>query len=663
MVTPGVDKTGDIPKIAEDFCGKVDALNKLLRGKYGEDLESIATQRAGCQDPQKDENTDSTHGEGNIRNDVASSGSKSRLSMRDTPLHGSAIHSPEHATPHFQPPTQLSLSLSVSPEPRVRAHRPRSSLGVAQSKMTKKRNAGEIGRGSSVPGRPRSAPPRDTDLRQGQARKGMRGNEASADSQKQMYRDISMESQMLDQSQDLSSIDGESLLSSSLRASQAQSERAYAAIRAAHATLDTDSFSADTDVCTWTPGRSARQGRSRGRRGGFVGTSSDLPELSPSPEPIGRHADTSRGMSLRRGMVPSYHCTAPGYFHDARGVASVYSDVRPDQIRAGGLVTQGHGQSGRAVYMPRGGSLRLAMINRPAPSKPKRRPSSEARRPLPGQGQSPSSLSSGNIHVFSGLVEAYDATPSSQHKLGIFSSRRNTHTEMIERELEGLARLLRLPRKLPGQSVEWYAKVLHTAVRESQNQVGGARRWPATDDISGKKQPKKHSRRPASVGISRPSVPVEAREPEDVLAGWANYVQDVMAGTHHESVLESLAAEGLSAGDLDKVDIGHMTLMQALSKAGSARREAYKVLRRLDTNAASVEAMRRTEKHSKISGARAASPSHREWYVPSGDLGKRHIVPWKPEDPSSFGTGPHRPGKGTAKKLAHRQRKEGAIQS
>ena len=189
--------------------------------------------------------------------------------------------------------------------------------------------------------------------------------------------------------------------------------------------------------------------------------------------------------------------------------------------------------------MPRGGSLRLAMINRPAPSKPKRRPSSEARRPLPGQGQSPSSLSSGNIDVFSGLVEADDAALSSQHKLGIFSSRRNTHTEMIERELEGLARLLRLPRKLPGQSVEWYG---------------------------------------------------------------------------------------------------------------------------LNTNAASVEAMRRTEKHSKISGARAASLSHREWYVPSGDLGKRHIVPWKTEDPSSFGTGPHRPGKGTAKKLPHRQRKEGAIQ-
>ena len=147
-----------------------------------------------------------------------------------------------------------------------------------------------------------------------------------------------------------------------------------------------------------------------------------------------------------------------------------------------------------------------------------------------------------------------------------------------------------------------------------------------------------------------------------MLAGWANYVQDVMAGTHHESVLESLAAEGLSAGDLDKVDIGHMTLMQALSKAGSARREAYKVLRRLNTNAASGEA-RRTEKHIKISGARAASPSHREWYVPSGDLGKRHMVAWKPEDPFSFGTGPHRPAKGTDKKLAHRQRKEGAIQS
>ena len=333
-----MDKTGDIPKIAEDFCGKEDALNKLLRGKYGEDLESIAAQRAGCQDLQKDENTDSTHDVGNTRNSVANSGSTSGLSMRDTPLHGSDIHSPEHATLHFQPPTQLSLSLSVSPEPRERAHRPRSSLGVAQSKLTKKRNAGEIGRESSVLGRPRSAPPPGTHLRQGQARKGVRGKEASADIQNQMYRNISLESQMLDQSQDLSSIDGEGLTASSLRASQAQSERAHAAIRAAHAILDTDSFSADTDVCTWTSRQSARQGRSRGRGGSFVGASSDLPELSPSPEPSGQHANTSRGISLRNGMVQSYHCTAPGYFHDARGVASVYSDVRPDRIRAGGLV-------------------------------------------------------------------------------------------------------------------------------------------------------------------------------------------------------------------------------------------------------------------------------------------------------------------------------------
>jgi hypothetical protein len=518
-VNPGVDKSRDIPKIASDFCGKEDELNQLLHSKYGADLTTHGMHRMN-----------STHKVSN----KAGRASASETSSRDTPLHVQEdeyltreIRMSEYATIQVPQVSTARGLRQVSPERlpgfRPKTIRPSSALGHRNKELSQQR----------APPRPRSAPLHGKE----QTRSRVGPLNFSADSHDSLFtnfNDMSLEETAM--GHNVNGIPAEQNLQFS---PFELTQRAFEAMSAAHRML----------------------------------AKSDKSPLDS--------------------------------MYDAHGAATIYSDIRLNNHAKNDFSHDGVRDPfyRRRTYVPRQASLRLDY--RPQSAQPDTQSHSRtlsSRRSRPSSAVANPDKRVDRTYAIRGWHRDQDEEmiESPQDKTQTYQvsdgrrpwRRKNVHSEQILHELEALARLLHLPRKMPEQSLDWYAKVLRLAARNIRTDQIPPRDSTDRPSTQRKKQLRRlasagsHSRRLEEGRSQAEILPFAGkRDPEDVLVGWAKQVYEIAEGStgslhnmHGAGTLANGKVEGGCVDDFGRIDVEHLTLMQALKKASTARHNAYKVL-------------------------------------------------------------------------------------